>query len=301
MAGLVLVLPSSNLQPDALVKIMMEENINKAGGVPTIAQGIYQMLKKLNPTHFPLNEFLIGGAAAPPNLIENFDKDFNITLIHAWGMTETSPVGTLSKLQPEHETLTEKEKLKIRSMQGQELPFTELRIVTEKGIVATGDSSIVGEIEIRGAWVISSYFKSSSRENFSEDGWFKTGDVGFINEEGYMQITDRAKDLIKSGGEWISSVALEVSIMAHHQVKEAAVIAIPDEIWTERPLAVIVLKDNSHLLAPEELIHFLSWSFAKYQIPDQFVFTSEIPKTSVGKFDKKEMRRLYAEGLLKNL
>ena len=301
MAGLVLVLPSSNLQPEALVKIMMQENINKAGGVPTIAQGIYQVLKALKPSIFPLKEFLIGGAAAPPNLIENFDKDFNITLIHAWGMTETSPVGTLSKLQPEHESLPEKEKLKIRAMQGQELPFTELRIVSENGTVAPGNSGVVGEIEIRGAWVINAYFKSTSRENFSEDGWFKTGDVGFINQEGYLQITDRAKDLIKSGGEWISSVALEVSIMAHPLVKESAVIAIPDEIWTERPLAVIVLKDKSQPLIPKELIHLLTGSFAKYQIPDQFVFTDEIPKTSVGKFDKKEMRRLYAEGLLKNV
>ena len=146
--------------------------------------------------------------------------------------------------------------------------------------------------------MINSYFKTISHDNFSEDGWFKTGDVGAINGEGYMQITDRTKDLIKSGGEWISSVALEVSIMAHPKVKEASVIAIPDEVWTERPLAVIVLRDEKEALPLEELHSFLLPSFAKYQLPEKISFIHEIPKTSVGKFDKKEMRRLYAEGKL---
>ena len=183
-------------------------------------------------------------------------------------------------------------------MQGQQLPFTEIRIVSENGEAAAWDGKSVGEIQIMGAWVISDYFKTNSRENFTDDGWFRTGDVGVINGEGYLQITDRAKDLIKSGGEWISSVALEVSIMAHAKVKEAAVIAIPDETWTERPLAIIVLKDDTDTVSPEELRAFLSVSFAKYQLPDQFICRQEIPKTSVGKFDKKRMRQLYAEGKL---
>ena len=164
--------------------------------------------------------------------------------------------------------------------------------------IAPRDGITSGEIEIKGAWIISSYFKSNNRENFSEDGWLKTGDVGVINGEGYMQITDRAKDLIKSGGEWISSVALEVAIMAHPKVKEASVIAIPDPLWTERPMAVIVLKDPKEPLSIEELNNFLLPSFAKYQLPDTIIFTDEIPKTSVGKFNKKEMRRLYGEGKL---
>ncbi len=155
-----------------------------------------------------------------------------------------------------------------------------------------------GKSRYRGPWIINSYFKSTSRENFSEDGWFKTGDVGTINAEGYLQITDRAKDLIKSGGEWISSVALEVAIMAHTKVKEASVIAIPDPHWTERPLAVIVLNNQQESLTQEELNNFLLPSFAKYQLPDKIVFVTEIPKTSVGKFNKKELRQLYAEGKL---
>ena len=299
LSGVVMVLPSSQLQPESLVSIMVRERINKANGVPTIWQGVYSLLKKNNPgPDFPLKEFFIGGAAAPPSLIENFKKDFNIIAVHAWGMTEISPVGTISRLQPEHHQLSEKEKFIILSTQGQELPFIEIRTALENGETAPRDGKTSGEIQIRGAWVINAYFKSLGRENFSEDGWFKTGDVGVLNEEGYLQITDRTKDLIKSGGEWISSVALEVAIMAHPKVKESAVIAIPDIVWTERPLAVIVLKDKQEGLQLEDLHQFLSSSFAKYQLPDKLAFVEEIPKTSVGKFNKKEMRSLYAEGRL---
>jgi len=184
-------------------------------------------------------------------------------------------------------------------LQGQTLPFLDIRIVQEDGTVAPCDGKTVGEIHIRGAWIIKSYFKTLSMENFSADGWLKTGDVGTINSDGYLQITDRAKDLIKSGGEWISSVALEVTLMAHPKIKEASVIAIPDAKWSERPMALIVLREESERASVEELKEFLCSTFAKYQIPDQFVFVKEIPKTSVGKFDKKKMRQWYAEGALR--
>ncbi len=299
LSGAVLILPSSHLQPEPFIKMIIEERANKANGVPTIWQGIYAALKKMGPIDsFPLKTFLVGGATAGPTMIENFQRDFGIEAIHAWGMTETSPVGTLSRLQPEHDSLSDAEKIKIRALQGQEVPCVEIRIIKEDGTIAERDGKTVGEIEIKGAWVINSYYKTISHENFSEDGWFKTGDVGIINKDGYMQITDRTKDLIKSGGEWISSVALEVAIMAHPKVKEASVIAIPDEVWTERPLAVIVLKDENEKLSMEELNSFLLPTFAKYQLPEKLSFIQEIPKTSVGKFDKKEMRKLYAEGKL---
>ncbi len=299
LGGATIVLPSSHLQPEPLIEIIKNEQINKANGVPTIWLGIYAALKKNNiGKSFPLKEFLVGGATAPPSMIENFEKDFGIKAVHAWGMTETSPVGTLSRLHPQHDSLADADKIKLRAMQGQEVPCIEIRAVKEDGTIAPRDGATTGEIQIRGAWVINAYFKSASRENFTDDGWFKTGDVGIINTDGYMQITDRAKDLIKSGGEWISSVALEVAIMAHPKVKEASVIAIPDQLWTERPLAVIVLKDPSEKITQSELNAFLSPSFAKYQLPEKIIFTSEIPKTSVGKFNKKEMRHLYAEGKL---
>jgi fatty-acyl-CoA synthase len=299
LAGAALILPSSQLQPESLIATIINERINKANGVPTIWQGIYAALKKNNPgASFPLKEFFIGGASAPPSLIENFQKDFGIKAVHAWGMTETSPVGTLSRLQPQHDSLSDTDKIKLQSMQGQQLPCVEIRAVLENGDIAPRDGVTAGEIQVKGPWIINAYFKSTSRENFSEDGWFKTGDVGVINAEGFMQITDRAKDLIKSGGEWISSVALEVAIMAHPKVKEASVIAIPDELWTERPMAVIVLKEPNDTITTEEMNIFLSPSFAKYQLPEKIIFIDEIPKTSVGKFNKKEMRRLYAEGKL---
>ena len=299
LAGATIILPSSQLQPEPLIEIIKNELVNKANGVPTIWLGIYAVLKKNPPgTSFSLKEFLVGGASAPPSMIKNFEKDFGIKAVHAWGMTETSPVGTLSRLQPQHESLSDADKIKLRAIQGQEVPCIEIRAILENGTIAPRNGITAGEIEIRGAWVINAYFKSASRENFTEDGWFKTGDVGVINADGYMQITDRAKDLIKSGGEWISSVALEVAIMAHPKVREASVIAIPDALWTERPLAAIVLKDSSDQITQEELNTFLSPSFAKYQLPEKIIFISEIPKTSVGKFNKKEMRRLYAEGKL---
>ena len=298
LAGAVLIMPSSHLQPVPFIDIIQKEQVNKANGVPTIWLGIYAALKSNPPASFPLKEIMVGGASAPPSLIENYEKDFGIKVLHAWGMTETSPVGTVSRLQPQHDSLPGVEKIKIRAMQGQQVPGIEIRSVLESGVIAPCDGITAGEIEIRGPWVIDSYFKSNNRENFTDDGWFKTGDVGVINGEGYMQITDRAKDLIKSGGEWISSVALEVAIMAHPKVKEASVIAIPDPLWTERPLAVVVLKEPRDPLSIEELNNFLAPSFAKYQLPEKLVFIKEIPKTSVGKFNKKELRRLYAEGKL---
>jgi fatty-acyl-CoA synthase len=299
LSGSALIMPSCLLQPEAIVRMIQEQNVNKASGVPTIWQGVYAYLKKNEIRNLSLKEFLIGGATAPPNLIDHFQKDFGIEVIHAWGMTETSPVGTISKLHTHHQSLSDLEKLKLRSMQGQTLPFTEIRIMTEQGEIAPWDGKTVGEIQIRGAWIIGSYFKTTVEDSFTKDGWFRTGDVGYLNEEGFLLITDRAKDLIKSGGEWISSVALEVTLMSHPLIREAAVIAIPDEIWTERPLAAIIWKDKEQTAEADEIRGFLSGSFAKYQLPDQFIFLREIPKTSVGKFDKKRMRQLYAEGNLK--
>jgi fatty-acyl-CoA synthase len=231
-------------------------------------------------------------------MIENYQKDFNITLVHAWGMTETSPVVTLSRLQPEHASLSDADKIKLRAMQGQSLPGTEIRVMTEVNTLAPWDGRTPGEVQVRGAWIIDSYYQTHNRESFTADGWFRTGDVATISPEGFMHITDRTKDLIKSGGEWISSVELELAIISHPKVKEASVIAIPDEQWSERPLAAIVLKDANDPFAPGEIQAFLATQFAKYQIPDQYRFIIEVPKTSVGKFDKKELRRLYAEGKL---
>ncbi|GAA4278073.1 long-chain fatty acid--CoA ligase [Aquimarina mytili] len=300
LAGAAMVLPSSNLQPDAIIHMLEREKINKANGVPTIWLGVYEALKKNPPKEeLTLEEYLVGGSALPQSLIEGFENDFGIKGVHAWGMTETSPLGSVSRLQPKHKSLPAKEQLKIRAKQGIEIPGIQLRVMQEDGNIAPRDGTAVGELEVKGAWVIDAYYKTTSREKFTDDGWFKTGDVSTIDADGYMEITDRTKDLIKSGGEWISSVAIEKAIMGHSNITEAAVIAIPDKKWVERPLAGVVLRNKDQKVTPEELIAFLEKDFAKYQIPEYYVFLDEIPKTSVGKFDKKEMRRLYAAGQLK--
>jgi len=244
---------------------------------------------------------LVGGSTFPKSLIEGFEKDFNIKGIQAWGMTETSPLGTASRLQKKHLALPEEEQMKIRAKQGIPMFGVEIRIVdAETGEILPHDGKSMGELQIKGAWVISSYFKGENSDKFTEDGWFKTGDICTIDEDSYMEIKDRTKDLIKSGGEWISSVDLETALMSHPKIKEAAVIAIPDEKWMERPLATLIRANNEEKLSEEELKDFLlKKKFRKYQIPDEYIYLSEIPKTSVGKFNKKEMRKLYAENRLK--
>ena len=207
-------------------------------------------------------------------------------------------MGTCSRLQSKHAQLPDDEKLKIRAKQGIAFPGVEIRIVQEDGSLVPADGKTMGELQVKGAWTINAYFKTNSQENFTADGWFKTGDVSTIDEDGYMEITDRTKDLIKSGGEWISSVALESTLMSHPKIKEAAVIAIPDKKWVEKPLAAIVLTNETAQIDDEELIELLSSRFAKYQVPKDYRYIDEVPKTSVGKFDKKELRRQFAEGIL---
>ncbi|SEA68535.1 fatty-acyl-CoA synthase [Flavobacterium gillisiae] len=299
LSGSNMVLPSSNLQPEAIIKMLQEEKITKANGVPTIWLGVYHAMKENPPKEkLALQEYIVGGSALPKSLIEGFEKDFGIKGVQAWGMTETSPLGTVSRLQPMHANLSENEKLNIRAKQGTAFPGVEIRIMTDEGTLAPADGKTMGELQIKGAWVINSYFKTNNQENFTDDGWFKTGDVSTIDTDGYMEIKDRTKDLIKSGGEWISSVALESALMAHPKIREAAVIAIADEKWVEKPLASIVLVNTEDTISDEELIEFLSRDFVKYQIPKDYVYITEVPKTSVGKFDKKEIRRLFAEGKL---
>ncbi|MBB4080523.1 fatty-acyl-CoA synthase [Lewinella aquimaris] len=299
MAGANMVMPSSNLQPAALIDILQREKVTRANGVPTIWLGIYHELKQNPPAEkLALEEYVVGGSALPKSLIAGFEKDFGIRGVHAWGMTETSPLGTLSRLQSKHEELSDDEQLTIRAKQGIAFPGIELRIVAEDGTPIPRDGETMGELQVRGAWVISSYFKTLNKESFTDDGWFRTGDVSTIDEDSYMEIKDRTKDLIKSGGEWISSVALESALMAHPNVKEAAVVAIPDKKWVERPLACVVPIDENNGVTEEELIDLLSRDFVSYQIPHDFVFLPEVPKTSVGKFDKKEIRRRHAAGEL---
>lgn len=300
MAGADMIFPSLHLQPDAIIELLQKEQVTIANGVPSIWLSVYDALKKNPPKEkLCLREYIVGGSALPPSLIDGFKRDFGIEGVQAWGMTETSPLGTVSRLLPAHSNISNEDQLTYRAKQGIEAPGVELRVVAADGSIAPRDGTTMGEFQVRGAWVIDSYFKLIENSNyFSGDGWFKTGDVGTIDPYGYMMITDRTKDVIKSGGEWISSVALELALVAHPDIREACVISIPDDKWTERPLACVVLREG-YTLNPETMRTFLAANFANYQIPDWFVALPQIPKTSVGKLDKKELRRLYAEGKLK--
>ncbi len=298
-AGADIVMPGPHLQPTALAKLLAEEKITVANGVPTIWTGVYQELKA-NPRDIStVRALVIGGSALSRSMIEAYERDFGVTAVHAWGMTEMSPLGTISNLQSHHLKLPVAEKLEVRAKQGYALAGVEMRIADDEGNEMPRDGQTIGEVQVRGACTIKSYYKiDPSPEHFTPDGWFRTGDVGAINEDGYLQITDRTKDLIKSGGEWISSVELENALMAHPSISEAAVIAIPDEKWDERPLATVVLGNKATPVTGAELREYLVPNFAKYWLPDKFVFINEVPKTSVGKFDKKVLRRLYAAGQL---
>ena len=215
-------------------------------------------------------------------------------LIHSWGMTETSPQATVTQLKPDMLCWSEDEQYKQRCKQGWPLPFVEIRVANENGI-APWDGKTMGELEVRGPWVAGSYYKAPGTENrWTSDGWFRTGDVATIDPDGCIRLVDRSKDLVKSGGEWISSVDLENTLMSHPAVREAGVIAVPHPKWQERPLAVLVLKENAKVTA-EELRGFLGSKFAKWQLPDDFVFLPELPHTSTGKLLKAELRRRYAD------
>jgi fatty-acyl-CoA synthase len=238
-----------------------------------------------------------GGSAVPKSLIEGFRRVVGVDMVQGWGMTETGPVASLSHLTPELEQLPGDEQLRQRAKQGVPVPGVAARVVD----VATGgevpwDGKSMGEIQVRGNWVAREYYHPEGEvQSFTEDGWLRTGDVAVVDEHGYMQIVDRTKDLVKSGGEWISTIELESALMGHPAVLEAAVVAVPDERWGERPLACVVLKEGQ-TATRDELIEHIAAQFPKWWLPDEVEFVPEIPKTSVGKFDKKVIRARYWGG-----
>ena len=298
MVGADVVMPGPHLQPAALAEVIESHRVTVAAGVPSIWNGLYHELRARPRDVSSVRALVVGGSAMPRALIEGYERDLGVNVVHAWGMTEMSPLGTVSKLRRQHETLPASEQWDVKARQGMPLAGVELRIVGDDGAEMPWDGETMGELQARGPWVIRGYYRREpTSEHFTADGWFRTGDVGTMTPDGYLTITDRTKDLVKSGGEWISTVALEGALMAHAQVLEAAVIAVPDEKWSERPLAVVV-RTEGEPVSPDALRAHLAESFAKFEIPDRFVFVDELPKTSVGKFDKKVLRGRYAEGSL---
>ncbi|MCX7601681.1 MAG: long-chain fatty acid--CoA ligase [Meiothermus sp.] len=292
MTGSKLVMPGPHLDAVSLLDLYESERVTKTAGVPTIWLGVLQALQK-EPGRWKLEpmEMVVGGSAAPEAMIRAFDQ-LGLKVLHAWGMTEMSPLGTTSRLK-RHLRGDPEVEYRYRAKQGLPTPLVEIRAVGEQGEVPW-DGQSLGELQVRGPWVAGSYYNlEEESDKWTPDGWFRTGDVVAIDPEGYIRIADRTKDLIKSGGEWISSIDLENALMAHPAVKEAAVIAIPDPKWDERPLAAVVLKEGASATA-EELRAFLEPRFAKWWLPDAYVFVDEIPRTSTGKFLKSRLREQFS-------
>ena len=291
MVGAKQVFPGPHLDPVSVLNLLADEGVTLTAGVPTVWLAILDQLD-CNPGKWDLkalHTMIVGGSAAPQAMIEGFEKRHGLRVIHAWGMSEMSPIGTICKPGSRATRLPDSERFRLRATQGTAVPFVDIRAVGDRGEVPW-DGKSMGELHVRGPCVARSYFRNPAEEDkFTTDGWFRTGDVVTIDPEGYVRITDRSKDLIKSGGEWISSVDVENALMGHPAVKEAAVVAVPHEKWSERPVACVVLKDGAKA-SDEELRAWLEPRFAKFWLPDAFVFLQQIPRTATGKFLKAALR-----------
>jgi fatty-acyl-CoA synthase len=297
MVGATQIFGGPHPQPRDIVELIQRERVTFVGAVPTVWIAVKELVEKEAYDLSSVRCIPIGGSAAPRALIEHYEKKLGASMAHAWGMTETTPLGTVSRLKSYMEGLPDAERYAIRAKQGYPVAGIDLRAVDEAAREVPWDGRTPGELQVRGPWVVRSYHDNPEAAiQFTEDGWFRTGDVVTIDAEGYIQITDRTKDLIKSGGEWISSVDLEGLIMGHDKVLEAAVIAVPHPQWVERPLACVVPKpEEVGRLAADEIIEFLRPQVARWWLPDGVVFLDAIPKTGVGKFDKKVLRERFRD------
>ncbi|MEO7726108.1 MAG: long-chain fatty acid--CoA ligase, partial [Burkholderiales bacterium] len=295
MVGCKLVLPGPHLDAVSLLDLYETEQVTFTAGVPTIWMGILQALEK-EPARWRLMRnmrMVVGGAAAPESMIRAFDR-FNLDVLHAWGMTETTPLGTTAHLKHVLNDLPADERYAYRVKQGVPAPFVEVRAMTDEGC-AQWDGTTMGELQVRGPWIAAAYYKlDAEADKWTDDGWFRTGDVATIDAEGYVKITDRTKDLIKSGGEWISSLDLENALVGHPAVQEAAVIGVAHPKWDERPLAVIVCKPGAAATA-QELREYLAPKFAKFWLPDDCAFVEAIARTSTGKMMKAALREQFRD------
>lgn len=292
MAGADLLMPERFLQAEPLVRLIGSERPTIAGAVPTIWNDVLNFLDS-HPGHdvSSLGMVACGGSAVPLHLMQTFEERYGIEIVQAWGMTETSPLATIARAPAQ---LNTEEQWRLRATQGRPVAGVELRIMDDAGQVLPHDGVCVGELQVRGPWITGSYYLDLDEDKFHE-GWLRTGDVGRVDHRGFVTLTDRTKDVIKSGGEWISSVELELLLAGHPDVLEATVIGVPDDKWQERPLAVVVVRDGREV-TPTQLCEFLNGKVAKWWLPERWSFIDEVPKTSVGKFDKKRLRSQHAQG-----
>jgi fatty-acyl-CoA synthase len=294
MAGADVVMPGPDLSPPSLLELLEREKVTITAGVPTIWMGMLPLLPGRNLS--ALRTVICGGSAVPKALSEGWRDAIGLPITQAWGMTELSPIGSVATLRSEYDGAPEEEQAEVRATAGFAPIGVEMRIVDpQTGQALPWDNQASGELECRGPWIARQYYRTDEPgEQFTEDGWLRTGDVGAISDLGYLRLVDRTKDLIKSGGEWISSVQLENTIMGHPSVAEAAVIALPHSKWMERPFACVVVKSGQEL-TKADLMTYLATQVGKWGLPDDLEFIDEIPKTSVGKFSKKALRERFAE------
>jgi fatty-acyl-CoA synthase len=297
MTGADLVMPGSDLSAVALARLIEAERVTVSGAVPTIWMDLLRYADEHKPDMSSLRLVVCGGSAVPLALMQEFEERHGVRILQAWGMTETSPLGSVAHPPAGVE---DDEQWRYRATAGRPAPLVQARLVRAGETEVPWDGESTGELEVRGPWVARTYYEDESSDDKFDDGWLRTGDIAAIDPRGYILLSDRAKDVIKSGGEWISSVELEIEIMTHPAVQEAAVIARPDERWGERPLACVVTEEGQELTL-EELRDHLASRVAKWWLPDAMAIIDEVPKTSVGKFDKKVLRRDLEEGRLERL
>jgi len=298
MVGCTVVLPGPGLDGPSLVNMIDTYKVTVALGVPTIWQGLLAAAKQTGSQLASMNRNVVGGSACPPSMLAAFKNDYNCDTIHAWGMTETSPLGSANQLKAKHQQLSEQERFKLRLSQGRPPFGVDLRLTDEeKGnheIVRDGEQ--IGNLQIKGHWIIDSYF-GKDESALTTDGWFDTGDIATLDEDGFLCISDRSKDLIKSGGEWISSVELENLAMGHSDILMAAVIAAEHPKWDERPIVIAVKKPDS-TVTEQGVLDYYTDKIAKWQIPDRVIFVDSIPLSGTGKMLKRELRAQYGQVLL---
>ncbi|MDQ1703547.1 MAG: hypothetical protein QOF57_2799 [Frankiaceae bacterium] len=295
LTGASLVMPDRFLQGEPIAKLIESQKVTASAGVPTVWSQVLQYLDDNEVDTSSVRVVVCGGAAVPQGLMQGLEERHGINMVQGWGMTETSPVCAVA--HPPATVDGDDEKWSYRTAAGRILPLVEARLITDDGDEVEWDGKSTGELEVRGPWIARDYYEDPSSPEKFHDGWLRTGDICSIDERGYIRISDRSKDVIKSGGEWISSVELEQALMAHDAVEEAAVIARPDEKWSERPLACVVLAEGASA-SPDELQKHLSERVVKWWIPETVAFIDEVPKTSVGKFDKKVLRKRLEDGEL---
>ena len=297
MVGAKLVLPGAGLDGRSVYELMRDESVTVSQGVPTIWQSLLQYIDanpQIKPRELGIKQITVGGSAAPRAMIERFERDFGASFVHAWGMTETSPIGVVCQPLPKHGELSDEERIKVTLKQGRGLWGVALKIVDDEGKSLPWDGKAFGQLHVRGPWIAASYFKDEGGSVLDEDGWFPTGDVANIDPDGFVQLVDRAKDVIKSGGEWISSIDLENVASGHPSVAEAAVIGVAHPKWQERPLLIVVKRENKEVTR-EEMIEYLSTRVAKFWLPDDVVFVDALPHTATGKLLKTKLREQFRD------